>query len=445
MNGTKRTVGVVGLGHVGLVTAAGFAELGFPVVGTDSDPVKRETIASGQAPFFEPGLEELVAKHTASGRLRVVGTLEEVSEQAEVIFICVGTPSRPDGSADLSQVEGVVRHLAKSARGYVLLVEKSTVPVETARWIKRTVRRYAHPDSEIDVASNPEFLREGSAVHDFLHPDRIVLGVDSERARAILEELYADLDAPKLVTDIETAEIIKHASNAFLATKISFINMVADLCEKTGADVTFVARGMGLDPRIGRAFLGAGLGYGGSCFPKDVKAFRYIGMRHGLDFSLLEAVDRINQSRLDRFLEHLTDALWVLKDKTLALWGLSFKPGTDDLREAASLKLIPRLLEEGARLRLHDPRAVEVMKKHVPERPPEVVYVSSPEEAAEGADAILLITEWPEYLRMDFQALRARVHTPVVIDGRNALNPEKVVAAGFEYYGMGKPFRSPTR
>lgn len=438
-------IGIVGLGHVGLVSAAGFAELGFPVVGTDKDREKLERIRKGEAPFFEPGLDELLHKHVQSGRLSVAETLAELADRADVIFICVGTPSRPDGSADLSQVEGVVRELSQYITGYRLLVEKSTVPVETARWIKRTVRRYARNDATIEVASNPEFLREGSAVQDFLKPDRIVIGVDNGRARELLLRIYEPIEAPKLVVDIETAEIIKHASNAFLAMKISFINMVADLCERTGADVTQVAEGMGLDPRIGKAFLGAGLGYGGSCFPKDVKAFYWIGQNYGLDFSLLKAVHDINERRVDVFMEHLHDALWVLRDKTLAVWGLSFKPGTDDLREAPSLKVIRRVLDEGARLRLYDPHAMEALKKIHPEDPPRVIYASSPEDAAEGADAILLITEWPEFLEVDFEALRSRVRTPVVVDGRNALDVDRVTAAGFEYYGMGRPFRAPRR
>ncbi len=438
-------IGIVGLGHVGLVSAAGFAELGFSVVGTDKDAAKLARIREGKAPFYEPGLDELLAKHTASGRLTVVETLAELAESADVIFICVGTPSRPDGSADLSQVEGVVRELSQHITGYRLLVEKSTVPVETARWIKRTVRRYARREATIEVASNPEFLREGSAVKDFLKPDRIVIGVDNGRARELLLKIYAPIDAPKLVVDIETAEIIKHASNAFLAMKISFINMVADLCERTGADVTQVAKGMGLDPRIGRAFLGAGLGYGGSCFPKDVKAFYWIGQNYGLDFSLLRAVHEINERRVDVFMEHLHDALWVLRDKTLAVWGLAFKPGTDDLREAPSLKVVQRLLDEGAHLRLHDPHAMEAMKAHYPENPPRIVYTPTPEDAAEGADAILLITEWPQYQDVDFEALRKRVRTPVVVDGRNTLDVERVTGAGFEYYGMGRPFRAPRR
>jgi len=438
-------IGVVGLGHVGLVSAAGFAELGFPVVGTDKDGAKLSKIREGKAPFYEPGLDDLLKKHTASGRLTVVETLAELAEQADVIFICVGTPSRPDGSADLSQVESVVRELGQYISGYKLLVEKSTVPVETARWIKRTVQRYARREATIEVASNPEFLREGSAVKDFLEPDRIVIGVDNGRARELLLHIYAPIDAPKLVVDIETAEIIKHASNAFLAMKISFINMVADLCERTGADVTQVAEGMGLDPRIGRAFLGAGLGYGGSCFPKDVQAFYRIGQNYGLDFSLLKAVHEINERRVDVFMDHLHDALWVLREKTLAVWGLAFKPGTDDLREAPSLKVIRRLLDEGAYLRLHDPHAMEAMKAHYPEDPPRIVYVETPEDAAEGADAILLITEWPIYQNVDFVALRKRVRTPVVVDGRNALDVEQVTGAGFEYYGMGRPFRAPRR
>ncbi len=436
-------IGVVGLGHVGLVSAVGFAEIGWNVVGTDKDARKLARIRDAQAPFYEPGLPELLKKHRENGRFEVVDTLQALVERTDVIFICVGTPSRPDGSADLSQVEGVVRELSQHVTGYKLLVEKSTVPVETARWIRRTVRRYAPRGTTIQVASNPEFLREGTAIQDFLQPDRIVIGVDDEKARDLLLRIYEPIDAPKLVVDIETAEIIKHASNAFLAMKISFINMVADLCERTGADITQVAEGMGLDPRIGRAFLGAGLGYGGSCFPKDVKAFYWIGQNYGLDFTLLQAVHEINERRVSVFMDHLHDALWVLRDKVLAVWGLSFKPGTDDLREAPSLRVIRRLLDEGAHLRLYDPQAMENMKAIHPEDPPRVVYATSPEDAARGADAILLVTEWPEFLEVDFQELRKVVRTPVVVDGRNALDVDRVTGAGFEYYGMGRPFRAP--
>lgn len=438
-------IGVVGLGHVGLVSGVGFAELGWKVVGADKDPRKLSKIRKGEPPFYEPGLSELLKKHRDLGNFDVVEDLKILADRADVIFICVGTPSRPDGSADLSQVEEVVRELSRYVRDYKLLVEKSTVPVETARWIRRTVQRYAPSGVTLEVASNPEFLREGTAIHDFLEPDRIVIGVDDAQARELLLKIYEPLDAPKLVVDIETAEIIKHASNAFLATKISFINMVADLCERTGADITQVAEGMGLDPRIGRAFLGAGLGYGGSCFPKDVKAFYWIGQNYGLDFTLLKAVHEINERRIEVFMDHLHDALWVLRGKTLALWGLAFKPGTDDLREAPSLRVIQRLLDEGANLRLYDPKAMEAMKGIHPENPPQIVYTTSPEDAAQGADAILLITEWQDFLSVDFEKLRDVVHTPVVVDGRNALDVEKVTGAGFEYYGMGRPFRAPSR
>jgi UDP-glucose 6-dehydrogenase len=825
------------LGHVGLPTAVGFAELGYQVIGTDSDARKVETIAQGKSPFYEPGLEPLLQKNLAAGRLRVTTDVGEAVRASDILFVCVGTPQRPDGSADLSQVEAVIRTVAENLNGYKLIVEKSTVPVQTAQWIKRTLIRYAGSNATFDVASNPEFLREGTAVHDFFHPDRIVIGVESERAKEWLLELYRPLNAPVVVTDLNTAEIIKHAANSFLALKISFINMVADLCEATGADVVKVAEGIGLDPRIGKHFLQAGVGFGGYCFdgaetsftlnspylvarpmselfqtakqnpprfvlsfdpilrrptivrlialtcrdyegefvriktrmgrqvtvtadhpivlydkhadtfkvvearrvrpgdlmlaiagvphlatensidlsphfihsykvrptccpsrftidedfmrligyyiaegcivadkgrngivrervnftfgaheteylndlrrilnrygirylerrsgnsvtivvsskvfaflfrdvlkcgsrsedkrlpqiafnvskrlrfallqglfsgdgsisslnsgrnacleyatvskpladgiilllqslgivaslktcrmkkskqltyivrvnglsqmerlisvfgrkksevlrkilaryqrsirpngyhnyggfitlpvtsverfydrrevysmetengllvagsglvvhnclPKDLKAFIRIAEEHNVDFSLLKEVERINEARVDRFIRKVQKALWVLKDKTLAVWGLAFKPNTDDIREAPSLKIIRRLLDEGANLRLYDPAAMGNVQQVFPENPPRLVYCRSAIEAATGAHAILLVTEWDEFKQMDWEQVKQVVALPIVVDGRNCLDPTKLQEAGFEYYGMGRP------
>jgi UDPglucose 6-dehydrogenase len=434
-----KKVGIVGLGHVGLPTAVGFAELGYQVIGTDSDARKVETIAQGKSPFYEPGLEPLLQKNLKAGRLRVTTDVGEAVRASDILFVCVGTPQRPDGSADLSQVEAVIRTVAENLNGYKLIVEKSTVPVQTAQWIKRTLIRYAGNNATFDVASNPEFLREGTAVHDFFHPDRIVIGVESDRAKEWLLELYRPLNAPVVVTDLNTAEIIKHAANSFLALKISFINMVADLCEATGADVVKVAEGIGLDPRIGKHFLQAGLGFGGYCLPKDLKAFIRIAEEHRVDFSLLKEVERINEARMERFVRKVRQVLWVLKDKTLAIWGLAFKPNTDDIREAPSLKLIARLLEEGANLRLYDPAAMDNVRCLFPEEPPRLTYCPNPSEAARGAHAILLVTEWEEFRQVDWHEIRQVVALPIVVDGRNFLDPVTLQQAGFEWHGMGRP------
>ncbi len=427
---------ILGLGPVGLVTAAGFAELGFQVVGVDIDPEKVRTVQEGRSPYHEPGLEDLIARNVQAGRLRADTRAEAWIPKAEVIFICVGTPSRENGEADTSAVWAVVEQVIRYHQGPTLLVEKSTVPVETAKQIEAKLQ--ATGNNTIELASNPEFLREGSALQDFFHPDRIVLGVRSRRAEELLRALYARIQAPVIVTDIETAEIIKYAANTFLATKISFINMVADLCEKTGADVDQVAEAIGLDPRIGKEFLRAGIGFGGSCFPKDLRAFLHTGRRHGLDFGLVEAVIRINEHRIEVFLDHLRQALGgSLQNREIAVLGLSFKPGTDDIREAPSLKLIPRLLEEGARLRLHDPVAIPHVKKRFPEGPT-LRYAASLEDAVAGADAIALVTEWQVYRDMDLDRVRSLLRHPILVDGRNVFDPHKMQQQGFVYYPMGK-------
>lgn len=435
----KWQIAVLGLGHVGLPTALGLAELGWPVVGTDNDPAKIERVRQGQTPFYEPRLGELLAKHLASGRFRAEPDVAAAIRQADVVFICVGTPQREDGSADLSQVEGAVRTVAENLNGYKLIVEKSTAPIHTARWVERTIRRYRNASTEFEVACNPEFLREGSAVADFLRPERVVIGVENERAHLCLEELYRPLGCPILVTDLNTAETIKHAANAFLAAKISFINLVADLCEATGADVTQVAKGIGHDPRIGPHFLEPGVGFGGYCLPKDLKAFIRMAEEHGVDAALLREVERINEHRIDRFLRKLQDALWVVRNKTLAVWGLAYKPGTDDIREAPSLKIVARLEAAGACLRLYDPRAMENFRRAVPELGEQLVFCASPEDAAAGAEAILLLTEWPEFRQMDWKQLRKSVAVPIVVDGRNCLDRAALEAAGFDYYGVGRP------
>ncbi len=443
---TDPRIAVIGLGHVGLPTALGFAEMGWNVVGADDDGQKMRQISEGKMPFYEPHAEELLRKHLRSGRFSVAANVSEAIREGEVLFVCVGTPQRENGSADLCQVEVVARTIAQRLNGYKLIVEKSTTPVRTAERIKRTIKQYRNGDHQVDVAVNPEFMREGSTLQDFFNPDRIVLGVESERARTLLLRIYQPLldrlsTTPQtrlMVTNLNTAELIKHAANAFLAMKISFINMMADFCEAVDADVTEVARGLGLDHRIGPSFLRAGIGYGGYCLPKDLRALTRIGENQGVDVALLKAVEQINQQRIDRMLEKVQTAVWVLKGKTVGILGLAFKPMTDDLREAPSLSIIHRLLGEDANLRLHDPQALGSLRQLLPEEPGRVVYSLSPYAAAEGAHVLLLLTEWEEYLALDLSRLRASMEVPIFIDGRNLFDPEIMRAHGFEYYGMGR-------
>ncbi len=429
-------VGVFGTGYVGLVTAVCFAELGHTVTAVDKDEEVIAKVTAGIPQFSEPGLEELLTRNLASGRLTFTTRAEDAGH-AEVVFLCVGTPRRADGSCDPAQLEEVARTLARILDGYKLIVEKSTVPVKTAHLIDRTIRRLA-PARNFEVASNPEFLREGFAIHDFLHPDRVVIGADSERARDLLLKLYGgDFQCPIVVTDVKTAELIKHAANAFLATKISFINMVANLCDEIGVDVVTVAKGVGLDNRIGTAFLNAGLGFGGSCLPKDLKAFLKMASQMGVDFSLLREVERTNDQRVERLLGKVEQALWVVRDKIVGVLGLAFKPETDDIREAPSLKVIPRLKAQGALLRAYDPRAARNFGRiHPPDD--QLTYVLSPYEAAAGADVLLVLTEWDEFRSLDFDRLRSLMRSPVIVDGRNLFSAEEMRHKGIEYYSLGR-------
>lgn len=445
-------IAVLGMGHVGLPTALGLAELGWDVTGVDDDAAKIRLLESGHSPFYEPGLQELLSKHLTSGKFKLSQDVGQTLRSASILFVCVGTPQRENGEADLSQVENVARAVAKNLNGYKLIVEKSTVPAITAQWIKKTVERYARLDSArhsdgtsaqtsvpaFDVASNPEFLQEGKAVHDFFHPDRVVVGVESARARGILEEIYRPLGCPVLVTDLSAAELIKHAANAFLATKISFINLVSDLCDAVGADVTQVATGLGLDPRIGRHFLNAGLGFGGYCLPKDLRAFIHLAEQQGIDSSLLRAIQSVNEGRIAVFLKKVKDALWIIRGKTIAVLGVAFKPGTDDIREAPALKVMRGLLEEGACLQVYDPEAIENARREFPPQDGRLRYCDSAYEAVRGAHALLVVTEWDEFRQLDLARVRGLMEVPVLVDGRNLFDPEAVHAAGFEYIGMGR-------
>ena len=427
-------IAIIGSGYVGLVTGTCFAELGNDVICVDNDKNKVKSLKEEEIPFYEPGLQELVTRNVKEGRLSFTDKIGEAVDFAEVIFIAVGTPSRPNGEADLSYVDNVAREIAEHMKSYKLVVEKSTVPVETGEKVMQTIKRYNKQNVPFDVASNPEFLREGSAIEDFLKPDRVVVGVQSDKAASILKKLYEPLNTNIIVTDIKSAEIIKHASNSFLATKISFINAVANICEFAGADIQKVSEGMGLDRRIGKQFLYAGIGYGGSCFPKDVDAFVTIAERKGYDFGLLKEVQRINKDQRKRFVKKIEDALWVPKGKTIAIWGLAFKPNTDDLREAPSIDIIGALLKEGATIKAYDPVAMRRMKAIFPE----ITYCKNPYEAAQDADAIVLLTEWNEFKQIDLKKVKNSVKYPLIVDGRNVYSIDDMEALGFHYISIGR-------
>ena len=427
-------IGIIGSGHVGLVTGAGFAHLGHEVVCVDSDLNKIALLKKGKLPIYEPGLGELVQTNLREKRLSFSHENLAAVRHGEVLFVCVGTPPRENGEADLTAIENVARQIARNMTAYRLIVEKSTVPVQTGEWLYRTIQANRARKVAFDVASNPEFLREGSAVQDFLYPNRIVLGVESKRAEKILKELYQPLKAPILVTDLKSSELIKHASNSFLACKISFINLISRVCEAVGADVEKVAQGMGLDRRIGPAFLKAGIGFGGFCFPKDLQAFVRIAERLGIDFKLLREVIQINESQKQVFVDKIKRRLGRLKGKTFAILGLAFKPDTDDMRFAPSIDIVNLLLKEGARLRLYDPEANGAARKIFGP----LNFLENAYEASRGADALVLLTEWAEFLELDFRRIKKLMKGPVVFDGRNFYEPSKIKKLGFQYYGVGR-------
>ncbi|GIV00426.1 MAG: UDP-glucose 6-dehydrogenase [Actinomycetota bacterium] len=430
-------VGVVGCGHVGLVTAAALAHLGHEVAATDSDLEKLALLSEGGVPFFEPGLPELVAEGAAAGRLTFVPETADVVRDREVVFICVGTPPREDGEANLVAVERVARAIARAATGPLVVVEKSTVPVGTAERVRRTLAR-ERPEIAFEVASNPEFLREGRAVRDALEPDRILVGAETETARAALRALYEPLTCAgrRLIeTDIATAELAKHACNAFLATKVSFVNALARICERAGADVRSVAEVMGTDPRIGPEFLEAGLGWGGYCFPKDLAAFARLAEDLGYPFPLLQEVARINDEAVEAAFERVRDALWNLEDKRVTLLGLAFKPGTDDVRFSPALALAERLLAAGATVVGYDPQATAAAKAELPA----MQVCEDPYDAADGAHCAVVCTAWGEIRSLDLGRLREVMRYPILVDGRNALDAEAAIAAGFTYLPLGRP------
>ena len=440
-------IAVIGVGHVGLITVACMAYDGHDVVGFDSDAAKIETLHAGDMPFFEEGLADLVQEGVDAGRITFTTAADQALDGAEVVFICVGTPRRGDGSPDLTYVQSAAAAVAANATGSLVVAEKSTVPVRTGERIRQALRLESSARNAgftHEVVSNPEFLREGTAVEDTLRPDRIVVGAGSPRAHEVMRRVYEPLlerhDCPYVATDVNTAELIKHASNAFLATKISFINAVARICEMAGADVHTVADAMGYDRRIGRAFLNAGLGYGGSCFPKDVEAFVHIAGELGYDFGMLRETEKINREAKRWPLHQLRRLVWNLSGKEIAILGLAFKPGTDDIREAPALDVIEALRDEGAQVRLHDPVAMEEIRG----RYPHVTFHDTAEAALEGAHAVVMCTEWDEYRKISPNRLRELLQYPVVIDARNVWDPAELHAAGLNFASVGRPFEAPT-
>lgn len=454
-------IAVIGTGYVGLVAAACFAEIGHEVLCVDNDAAKIEALERGEIPIHENFLPELLARHRGA-RLKFSQSLPEAVRSSQAIFIAVGTPPSHGGEADLSYVEAVSREIAgviaSTPSDYKIIVEKSTVPVDTSAAVKRVMEMNGAPQAQFDVASNPEFLREGTAVTDFLYPDRIVVGADAARCIAWLQKIYepltsgsyyrqknvipepdhARIPAPLIVTSARSAELIKHASNAFLAMKISFINAVAAVCESVGADVEQVSAGMGADVRIGRRFLQAGLGYGGSCFPKDLKAFRAVARECSYDFRLLDEVTRINEDQRQRFLRKIRSALWTLKGKRIAALGLAFKGGTDDIREAPAIAIIQTLIQEGCTVVAYDPAAMERTRASGIFRDGELAFAETAYGAAHGADAVIVLTDWEEFATLDLERLRAALKYPVMIDGRNLFHPELMAERGFTYVSIGR-------
>ncbi len=432
---------VVGAGYVGLVTGSCLAEIGHRVVCVDSDPRKLKSLKAGKIPIHEPGLEAVFKRVVKSGKLSFAASVEEgllfKGRRASVVFIAVGTPPRHDGSADLSAVEAVAMTVAKHMTGYTVIVDKSTVPVETGDWVSKTIQRFNKSGTPYDVVSNPEFLSEGSAVKDFMKPDRVVLGISSKRAETLMREIYAPLKATILITDLKSAELIKHASNSFLATKISYINAVSALCEKVGADVKMVAQGMGLDRRIGPMFLNAGIGFGGFCFPKDLEAFYWISKQKGYDFKMLKAVQEVNELQLSWVSRKIEEKLWNLEGKTVAVLGLAFKPNTDDMRYAPSLAVVTGLRARGVKVRAFDPVSME-RAKVLPEFKG-VHFAKDAYDAIKGCDALAIVTEWPEFKDLDLRRAKKLMRTAVLLDGRNIFDPEKARALGFDYAGVGRP------
>lgn len=428
-------IAVLGSGYVGLVTGACFAELGNKVICVDNDLAKIKKLKSGVMPIYEPGLSELVKRNVKQLRLSFTSEIKEAVKRSEIIFIAVGTPPKDNGEADLSSVEHVVKEIASSINSYKLIVEKSTVPVNTGEWIERILETSAKPGAEFDVASNPEFLKEGTAIDDFMHPDRVVIGVKSDKARDMLLALYRPLQAPVVVTDIKSSEIIKHAANSFLAMKISFINAISIICDRLNADVVEVAKGIGMDKRIGDKFLNAGIGFGGFCFPKDLAAFIRIAEKSGYDFGLLKEVEKINEGQKAVFIKKIERVMPRLRGRTIGVLGLSFKPNTDDLRYSPAIDVIEMLLKRGVKVRAYDPISMAKAKIILKKR---VTFCKDAYEASKGSDCLLVATEWSEFKELDLNRIKMLMREPAIIDGRNIYAPDIVRGLGFKYAGMGR-------
>lgn len=435
-------IAVVGSGYVGLVTGVCLAHIGHTVICVDNNREKIKRLKLGEVPIYEPGLEDLLKKYLRNKRLSFTNSIVDATKKSTAIFIAVGTPSKKNGEADLTYVENVARDIARAMDSYKLIIEKSTVPADTGQRIKRTIamnlpgkfRKGNEVTLDFDVASNPEFLREGSAVHDFMNPDRVVIGVESTKAERLLREMYAPLKPTMVVTDINSAELIKHASNSFLAAKISFINAIAQICDHVGADVLKVAEGMGFDKRIGRKFLDAGIGYGGSCFPKDVDAFIRLSEKSGYHFNLLKEVRNVNEEQKSLFVRLIEDKLWIIKGKVIGVLGVAFKPDTDDMRNAPSIGIIEMLQHEGAKIKVYDPQAMPNAKKVFKD----VTYCNGPDALARGCDCLLLLTEWDEFRKLDFRKIKRAMKHAILFDGRNLYHDHNLKASGFEYYGIGR-------
>jgi UDPglucose 6-dehydrogenase len=429
-------ISIIGSGYVGLVTGACFADVGHHVICVDNDSEKVKQLKAGEVPIYEPGLEEIIHRNVSARRLHFTGNIQEAVERSQIIFIAVPTPPLPDGDVDLSFVEKVAREIADVLTDYRVIVDKSTVPVKTGEKVAESIKRYNRHGAKFDVVSNPEFLREGCAVADLMHPDRIVIGAQSEQAIDLMKKVYEPFMAPILVTDISSAELIKHCANSFLALKISYINAVSGICEASGADVEKVADGIGMDHRIGRDFLNAGIGYGGSCFPKDIAAFIAISDQLGTPFNLLREVQHINEGQKARFLKRIRETLWVLREKRIAVWGLTFKPDTDDVRSSVAIELVEQLLREGAHVVAYDPKGMH--KARAIKAIADAQFASSALEAVTDAEALIIATDWNEFANVDLTVLKEKMQTPIVFDGRNLLDPETMRQFGFHYYSIGR-------
>lgn len=430
---------IIGTGYVGLTTGTCLAELGHDIICVDNDPAKLEKLNKGESPIFEPGLEELIKKNMKDGKLTFTADIGPAVEDAQVIFICVNTPPKEDGQADLKYVEIVAREIAEKMNGdYKVIVDKSTVPVKTAEKVKEIITKHSNDDSKFDVISNPEFLKEGTAVEDTLRPDRIVIGVDSKKAEDIILELYKPLidatNAPVKITSVRSAELIKHGANTFLAMKISFANLIAETCEEAGANAQEVLEAIGLDDRIGSKFLNPGIGFGGSCFPKDIAAYKKTLEMLDIDNAFVQAIEDVNEQARVRFLQRLEKELWVIDGKNIGILGLAFKPNTDDIRNSPALKIIEKLKQDGANIKAYDPEAMDNAKEILSD----ITYCENAQEVAKDADALVICTEWDEFKNLNLEETKSLMNTPMIFDGRNAINEEAAKKAGFKYMGVGK-------